>query len=80
MDGLKLIKWSYSRRFNIKASFDSFPHSTVLFRRIKDYYFVYNVYWSTQDPIVVREDLVEMELLLNRELGSEKEYLNRGSR
>ena len=78
-ESLKLIKWSYSRRFNIKASFDSFPHSTVLFRKIKGYYFVYNVYWSPQDPVVTREDLVLMELLLNRELGSEREYINRQS-
>ncbi|RIW33236.1 hypothetical protein D3H55_11290 [Bacillus salacetis] len=77
---MKLNKWSYSRRYNIKASFDRFPNSTVLFRRIKDYYFVYNVYWSTHDPIVGRRDLEEMELLLNRDLGSEREYINRRSR
>jgi hypothetical protein len=77
---LKLIKWSYSRRYNIKASFDHFPHSMVLFRRIKDYYFIYNVYWSAQDPIVARRHLEEMELLLNRELGSEQQYINRRSR
>ncbi|WP_083802856.1 hypothetical protein [Bacillus sp. SG-1] len=77
---MKLNKWSYSKRNNIKASFNSFPHSIVLFRRIKDYYFVYNVYWSTHDPIVSREHLVEMEILLNRELGTEQEYINRRSR
>ncbi|WP_456272131.1 hypothetical protein [Bacillus sp. AK031] len=78
-DGLKLEKWSYSRRFNIKATFDTLPHSTVLFRRIKDYYFIYNVYWSSQDPIVTRQDLEAMELLLNRELGSEEQYNRRKS-
>ncbi|TYS15002.1 hypothetical protein FZC78_17055 [Rossellomorea vietnamensis] len=76
---MKLTRWSYSRRFNIKASFDSFPHSTVLFRKIKGYYFVYNVYWSPDDPVVTRRELIEMELLLNRELGSEEEYINRRS-
>ncbi|MGD7023178.1 hypothetical protein ACQCVK_11330 [Rossellomorea vietnamensis] len=76
---MKLTRWSYSRRFNIKASFDSFPHSSVLFRKIKGYYFVYNVYWSPEDPVVTRTELIEMELLLNRELGSEEEYISRRS-
>ncbi|MGM0847196.1 MAG: hypothetical protein ACQEUT_19745 [Bacillota bacterium] len=76
---MELIRWSYSKRFNIKASFDRFPNSTVLFRKIKGYYFVYNVFWSSADPIVTRSDLIEMELLLNRDLGSEDEYINRRS-
>lgn len=76
---MKLKRWSYTRHYNIKALFDIFPASPVIFRKIKDYYFVYTVKWSPQDPVVHRTDLEEMELLLNRELGTYSHYANRGA-
>jgi len=77
---MELLDWGYTRRYNIKAYFSKFPHSLVVFRQIKDYYFVYQVHWKELDPVVTRDDLEEMELLLNQELGLEKAYLNRKSR
>ena len=74
---MELIKWSYTKRNNIKALFDEYPNSLVVFRRIKNYYFVYNVQWSIKDPVVTKNALGEMELLLNQEIGTEKEYLQR---
>ncbi|TLS37175.1 hypothetical protein [Pseudalkalibacillus caeni] len=74
---MELLDWGYSRRYNIKAVFDRFPNSLVVFRMIRDYYFVYIVNWSEDDPIVTRPDLKQMELLLNQELGTLGEYRKR---
>jgi diacylglycerol kinase (ATP) len=79
-DDMELLDWTYTRKYNIKAHFSKFPHSIVVFRSIKDYYFVYQVNWSDKDPVVLRDDLEEMELLLNRELNLEDGYLQRKSR
>lgn len=71
---MKLTKWSYTKRYNIKAQFDDFPDSVVVFRQIKDYYFVYTVNWSMSDPVVLKHALEEMEWLLNKELGTQESY------
>ncbi len=76
---MRLINWSYTRKYNIKAKFEEYPHSTVIFRMIKNYYFIYTVKWSPSDPPVPRIHLEQMERLLNRELGTEHEYLKRKS-
>ncbi|PLT31535.1 hypothetical protein [Peribacillus deserti] len=76
---MNLLRWSYSKRNHIRASFDSYPNTLVIFRRIRGYYFAYTMDWSPDDPTVSKEDLENMELLLNRELGSEVEYLARRS-
>ncbi|PLT33723.1 hypothetical protein [Bacillus sp. V5-8f] len=73
---MELIKWSYSRRNEVKASFDSHPNSSVRFRRIKNY-FTYSADWSLADPIITGADMEEMELLLNRALGFETAYINK---
>ncbi|CAM4002237.1 hypothetical protein [Mesobacillus thioparans] len=67
---MKLTRWSYTKRYNIKAYFDIFPNSVVVFRKIKDYYFVYTVNWGMNDPVVTKSALEEMELLLNSEMGT----------
>jgi hypothetical protein len=74
---MKLTKWSYTNRYNIKALFDMYPNSLVIFRQIKNYYFVYTVQWSLKDPVVTKNALEEMELLLNQEIGTDKEYRQR---
>ncbi|MBT2677978.1 hypothetical protein J7E38_03140 [Bacillus sp. ISL-35] len=74
---MKLTKWSYTKRYNIKAQFDMFPNSVVVFRQIKDYYFVYTVNWDLSDPVVSKSALEEMELLLNSELGTLDGYRHR---
>ncbi len=77
---MKLISWTYTKRYNIKAIYDIFPHSNVIFRLIHNYYFIYIVNWSEQDPPVEKKDLVQMELLLNDELGTGHFYRNRKSK
>jgi hypothetical protein len=74
---MELTKWSYTKRYNIKAQFDVYPNSIVLFRKIKNYYFVYTVQWSINDTVVTKGVLEEMELLLNKELGTDEEYRQR---
>lgn len=74
---MEIKKWSYTKRYNIKAVFDEYPGSIVIFRQIKNYYFVYTVKWSTSDPVVSKKALEEMEWLLNKELGTDGEYRNR---
>lgn len=74
-----MIQWVYTRRYNIKAVYDQFPHSNVIFRLINQYYFVYIVNWSEKDPVVTRDHLEKMEILLNKELGTEEFYRSRKS-
>ncbi|KON68033.1 hypothetical protein AKG34_03845 [Peribacillus butanolivorans] len=74
---MQLVKWAYMRRYNIKVIFDQFPNSPVIFRKIKDYYFIYTIQWTAADAPVGTKELEEMEQLLNRELGTELQYLYR---
>ncbi|MES1039638.1 MULTISPECIES: hypothetical protein [Peribacillus] len=74
---MQLVKWSYMRRYNIKAIFDQFPNSPVIFRKIREYYFVYTIHWTAADGPIGIKELEEMEQLLNRELGTELQYLYR---
>lgn len=74
---MKLIKWSYTKRYHIKALFEEFPNSPVIFRKILGYYFIYTVHWSPQDPVVSKVCLEKMEVALNKDLGSLFEYENR---
>ncbi|MEK4027109.1 MULTISPECIES: hypothetical protein [Bacillaceae] len=76
---MKLKRWTYSRRYNIKAVFDKFPNSNVIFRTINQFYFIYIVNWSEKDPVVTREDLEQMEKLLNEEMGTALFYRYRKS-
>lgn len=77
---MKLVSWTYTKRYNIKAVYERFPHSNVIFRLIHTYYFIYIVNWSEKDPPVTKTDLERMELLLNDELGTGQFYRNRRSR
>ncbi|RNA69470.1 hypothetical protein EBO34_05915 [Alteribacter keqinensis] len=74
---MEILDYSYLKRRAMKAWFDEFPNSPVIFRIIGHYYFVYRVMWSNDDPIVERKSLIEMERLINRELGTEDAYLKR---
>ncbi|HEY9576770.1 MAG TPA: hypothetical protein VIR64_03765 [Pseudobacillus sp.] len=76
---MRLKRWAYSRRYNIKAVFDKFPHSNVIFRTINQFYFIYIVNWSEKDPVVTREDLEKMEKLINEEMGTALFYRQRKS-
>ncbi|MFZ3589291.1 hypothetical protein ACOI1C_08350 [Bacillus sp. DJP31] len=74
-----LLNWSYTKRCTIKANFDYCPNSTVIFRPIRDYYFVYTINWSNTDSVVTRDELSKMEQLVNEELGTKHQYYNRKS-
>ncbi|RKL66271.1 hypothetical protein CR203_15360 [Salipaludibacillus neizhouensis] len=73
---MELIDYSYKRR-GMKAWFDDYPNSPVILRVIGHYYIIYRILWSECDPVVKRTDLIEMEKLINRELGTEQAYLSR---
>ncbi|KAA0546598.1 hypothetical protein FZW96_15265 [Bacillus sp. BGMRC 2118] len=74
-----LTDWGYTKKKNIKAMFDYCPNSTVIFRQIQDYYFIYLVNWSNSDPLISKNELVNMEILLNKELGTLEAYERRKS-
>lgn len=64
----------------VRAYFDRFPNSTIYLRRVRRFYIVYSLDWHADDPLVNKEDREEMQELVNRELGREKEYNQRKSR
>lgn len=76
---MEILSWSYRKRYGIKAVFSPFPNSIVFFRLIKGYYFTYTIRWSEDDPPVERNHLVQMEQLINSELGTEEAYNQRKS-
>jgi hypothetical protein len=76
---MKLQQWSYMKRNHIKAQFDLFPQSVVVFCRIKQYFFVHNVIGHSEDHPVQDHDLELMEFLLNEEMGTDRAYMNRRS-
>lgn len=74
---MKLIQWSYAKRYNIKAIYDEFPHVVVLFRQIGGYYFIFSMKGLTPEHIPTRRDYVKMEYLLNKDLGLLEAYKER---
>lgn len=76
---MEILDWGYRKRYGVKAVFDHCPNSIVFFRVIRGYYFVYTVRWSEDDPLVDRRHLEEMEILINKELGTAEAYNQRRS-
>ncbi|AQQ53497.1 hypothetical protein [Planococcus lenghuensis] len=74
---MRLEMWSYTRRYQIKAIFNVFPHVTVLFRQIGGYYFIFSMKGLTKDHLPGRKEYVQMEYLLNKELGLYDNYRQR---
>ncbi|MCM2676804.1 hypothetical protein [Alkalicoccobacillus plakortidis] len=74
---MRLLSYSYLKKGKMKAIYDRFSDSQVIFCKINGYYFVYYVRWSENDPIVVTQDLIEMEYLLNEEMDTLDIYLTR---
>ncbi|GAK02120.1 hypothetical protein JCM19037_330 [Geomicrobium sp. JCM 19037] len=74
---MKLLSYGYWRKGQVRAIFDRFPDSTVTFRPIASFYFVYMIDWSERDLYVTREDLAQMETLMNDELGLGDAYRKR---
>jgi len=76
---LKLIQWSYSRKYQVKAIFDKFPDMIIVFRTIGTYYFVFTTKGHIPDSYPTRKDYEEMELLINEELKTLPSYIARKS-
>ncbi len=74
---MKLLQWSYTQKHQIKAIFDSFPDMIIIFRSVGNYYFVFTTKGSVTITSPNRKDYVEMELLINLELGKLTSYMNR---
>lgn len=74
---MKLLQWSYTHNYQIKAIFDSYPDMIIIFRSVGDYYFVFTTRGIVSVPSPSRKEYVEMELLMNIELDKLTAYLNR---
>ncbi|EPD53963.1 hypothetical protein MHH33_09925 [Paenisporosarcina sp. FSL H8-0542] len=76
---MKLIQWSYTKRYQVKAIFDEFPNMILVFRTIGSYYFIFTTKGSIDNRYPTRKDYVEMELLVNEQLQTLQSYINRKS-
>lgn len=74
---MNLLHWSYTKKYQIKAIFDSYPDMMIIFRSVGHYYFVFTTSGIVSVPSPSRKDYVEMELLINLELDKLTSYLNR---
>lgn len=76
---MKLIQWSYAKRYQVKAIFDEFPDMILIFRTIGSYYFVFTTTGSVGQTYPSRKDYVEMELIINEQLQTLPAYIQRKS-
>lgn len=74
---MELIQWNYWRKYQIRGVFDRFPTTVVVFRQIKNYYFIYSMKGLDETSIPSKKDYVQMEYLLNKELGNLQAYRER---
>ncbi|PUB13919.1 hypothetical protein [Paenisporosarcina sp. OV554] len=76
---MKLIQWSYAKRYQVKAIFDEFPDMILIFRTVGSYYFVFTTIGTVSHSNPTRKDYVEMELLINEQLQTLPAYIQRKS-
>ncbi|MFD1203703.1 MULTISPECIES: hypothetical protein [Sporosarcina] len=76
---MKILQWEYTRKYQVKCIFDEFPETVFLFRRVKDYYFLFSMNGLNKNAIPERKDYVRMEYLLNKELCTLDSYRNRSA-
>ena len=76
---MRLIQWSYTKKYQIKAIFNDFPDMIFIFRSIGNYYFIFTTKGTSHDTFPSRKNYVEMELLLNEELQTLPAYIARKS-
>lgn len=74
---MKLFHWSYTRKYQIKGIFDTFPDTVVVFRQINGYYFINTMKGLNPIDLPTRKHYVQMEYLINKELGTLPAYKNR---
>ena len=76
---MKLIQWSYTKRYQVKAIFDKFPDMILIFRTVGSYYFVFTTIGTVSHSYPSRKNYVEMELLINEQLQTLPAYIQRKS-
>ena len=76
---MKLIQWSYAKRYQVKAIFEEFPDMILIFRQIGSYYFVFTTTGSVGQAYPSTKDYVEMELIINEQLQTLPAYIQRKS-
>lgn len=64
---MKLLHWEYARKYQVQCAFDEFPHTVFVFRKVKDYYFLFSMSGLDKNAVPTRKDYVRMEYLLNKE-------------
>ena len=74
---MHLLNWSYTRKYQIKGIFDLFPDTVVIFRKINGYYFIRTMKGLDSLSLPTRNHYVQMEYLVNKELGTLPAYKNR---
>lgn len=74
---MKLLHWEYTKKFQVKGTFDQFPSAVVIFRQVKNYYFIYTMSGIDESLIPSRKEYVQMEYLLNKEFGTLQAYRER---
>lgn len=74
---MNILQYSYKKRGKIEFVFEGWPHSKVTMVPIKGCYFVRFIKWSSQDPIVTRNDLEKMEWAVNQYFGTAPFYRKR---
>ncbi|WJY28255.1 MULTISPECIES: hypothetical protein [Sporosarcina] len=74
---MKIIHWSYTRKYQIKGIFDLFPDAVVIFRQINGYYFIRSIRGLEPTYLPERKHYVQMEYCINKELGTLAAYQNR---
>lgn len=74
---MKLLHWSYTRKYQVKSVFDLFPDTVVVFRQINGYYFINTMKGLYPLELPTRQHYVQMEYLVNKELGTLPAYKNR---
>ena len=74
---MKLMQWSYTKRYQVKGIFDKFPDMIIIFRTIGSYYFIFTTVGSVNNSYPTRKDYVEMELLINEQMETLPAYIKR---
>lgn len=74
---MKIIHWSYTRKYQVKGVFDAFPDTVVVFRQINGYYFISTMKGLNPLELPNRKHYVQMEYLINKELGTLPAYKKR---
>ena len=67
------------RRNQVKGLFDCFPEAVIIFKRIRNFYYIYSAEWKGRPQLIAKQQLEEMEYLLNKEMGFLRGYLQRKS-